>query len=240
MMQPLFFASQGASASDCPLSRSPIRWSDHVVMKIKCPGCSTVLNVPETAAGKIVKCRCGKQLRAPGGGGAAPAQAAPTQRAAAQPVQQLRPQAKPAAQPAKPVAQANVGGSHFDNDLFDELTEDDLQPVKAVKRPGTAQSSGPKGVSASSPHAVAGDASSRRSFLYVAGNIGLGVGAMAIGGGIIYWYMTSESSEEDSSGVRFRRRKSPFGIAAALIISGLAWMGKAFGFHGSDDDESDE
>ena len=208
-------------------------------MKIKCPGCSAVLNIPETSAGKVVKCPCGKQLRAPGGGSAAPSQAAPAQRAATQPpaAQPSRPQATPAAQPARPVAQANVGGSHFDSELFDELTDDDLQPVKAVNRPGTTRSSGPKGISASSPHAVAGDAASRRSFLYVAGNIGLGVGAMAIGGGIIYWYMTSESSEEDSSGgVRFRRRKSPFGIAAALIITGLAWMGKAFGFHGSDDE----
>jgi len=34
-------------------------------MKIKCPACNTVLNVPAEAAGKIVKCTCGTQLRAP-------------------------------------------------------------------------------------------------------------------------------------------------------------------------------
>ena len=34
-------------------------------MKIKCPACNTVLSIPAEAAGKIVKCPCGKQLRAP-------------------------------------------------------------------------------------------------------------------------------------------------------------------------------
>lgn len=34
-------------------------------MKIKCPSCEAVLNIPASAAGKVVKCPCGKQLRAP-------------------------------------------------------------------------------------------------------------------------------------------------------------------------------
>jgi len=34
-------------------------------MKIKCPACQAVLSIPADAAGKVVKCPCGKQLRAP-------------------------------------------------------------------------------------------------------------------------------------------------------------------------------
>ena len=100
-------------------------------MKIKCPSCSKVLAIPETAAGKIVKCPCGKQLRAPGG--AKPAAAKP----AAQPKRPTparptparpTPARPPAAQPAAPAA--SVG------DMFDELTDEDLQPIKKVQRPG--------------------------------------------------------------------------------------------------------
>ena len=32
-------------------------------MKIKCPACNAILNMPAGAAGKVVKCPCGKQLR---------------------------------------------------------------------------------------------------------------------------------------------------------------------------------
>ena len=34
-------------------------------MKIICPACNAILNIPSEAAGKVVKCPCGKQLRAP-------------------------------------------------------------------------------------------------------------------------------------------------------------------------------
>jgi hypothetical protein len=87
-------------------------------MKIKCPGCAATLQIPDSAAGKVVKCKCGKQLRAPGG------QAASGQ-AAAQP----RPaagssQARPAPAPAPA------------SGLFDELTDTDLAPIRSVQIPG--------------------------------------------------------------------------------------------------------
>jgi len=87
-------------------------------MKIKCPACSKVLSIPESAAGKVVKCPCGKQLRAPaakaGAGSAAPAAGA----------------AQPKAAPTKPAAQPSGGGfGGFDPAMFDELTDGDLKPV---------------------------------------------------------------------------------------------------------------
>ncbi|PAY18134.1 hypothetical protein CKO51_17935 [Rhodopirellula sp. SM50] len=97
-------------------------------MKIKCPGCASLLQIPDTAAGKVVKCKCGKQLRAPGGPAAAsaqakpPAQARPGASAATRAPAQSRPLATPA-----PAAAAG---------LFDELTETDLAPIKAVQIPG--------------------------------------------------------------------------------------------------------
>lgn len=78
-------------------------------MKIKCPGCAATLQIPDSAAGKVVKCKCGKQLRAPGGPAA-------TAQAAAPPQQRPAPAASPG--------------------LFDELTDSDLSPIKAVQIPG--------------------------------------------------------------------------------------------------------
>ncbi|MGB7329715.1 MAG: RDD family protein [Rubripirellula sp.] len=97
-------------------------------MKIKCPACATVLNVPDTAAGKVVKCPCGKQLRAPGGTAAAPAAGATATRPAT---------TKQRAAPAKPAGRPAAAGNDFDPGLFDELTEADLQPVRVA-------SAGPK------------------------------------------------------------------------------------------------
>ncbi|EMI16979.1 membrane protein containing RDD domain protein [Rhodopirellula maiorica SM1] len=106
-------------------------------MKIKCPACSAVLNIPESAAGKVVKCPCGKQLRAPGGAAkpAAAAAAATPNRApvAQQPAAQRR-----APQPAGPSA------GDFDPAMFDDLTDDDLkQPVLPVQRPGGGSAPSP-------------------------------------------------------------------------------------------------
>jgi uncharacterized RDD family membrane protein YckC len=98
-------------------------------MKIKCPACSQNLAIPESAAGKVVKCPCGKQLRAP----------SPTTSAApaAKPVAAPKPIAKPAAarpaanQPVakKPAQPAGGGMGGFDLGIFDELTDDDLKPI---------------------------------------------------------------------------------------------------------------
>ncbi len=96
-------------------------------MKIKCPACATVLSVPDSAAGKVVKCTCGKQLRAPGS-------AAPQQPAAQQPTG-----SRPATRPTSPQRPApGAGGGGFDPGMIDELTDGDLQPVASVARPGRA------------------------------------------------------------------------------------------------------
>ena len=95
-------------------------------MKIKCPACSTVLSIPESAAGKTVKCPCGKHLRAPGG--------TPAQKTPPRPTPAMPPAAKPTAPAAKPVAPATPAAPG--GDLFDELSEADFQSVAAVTRPG--------------------------------------------------------------------------------------------------------
>ncbi|TWU26543.1 RDD family protein [Novipirellula galeiformis] len=118
-------------------------------MKIKCPACSAVLNIPESAAGKVVKCPCGKQLRAPGGA-AKPA-------VAARPSGAATPSRPAAARPAPQSAESSMGD--LDPAMFDELTDDDLQqPVRAASRPGAATG----GIN---PYAVgaAGSAHSRNS-----------------------------------------------------------------------------
>ena len=107
-------------------------------MKIKCPACSTTLDIPAAAAGKVVKCPCGQQLKAPAAPAGTPTQAA----ASAKPAPPKPAPAKPAPAPAKPapakkpaaapVPQPVAAGA----DLFDQLTEDDYQPIKSVGQPG--------------------------------------------------------------------------------------------------------
>ena len=103
-------------------------------MKIKCPACGKVLAIPEAAAGKVVKCPCGKQLRAPGG--AAKTASKPQQRPAAKRAATPAPQqARPT--PARPTAQRPPAQPAPSSDsLFDDLTDQDLQPVKSVRTPG--------------------------------------------------------------------------------------------------------
>lgn len=97
-------------------------------MRIKCPACSKVLDIPDSAAGKVVKCPCGKQLRAP----ANPA------------AQSSRPQTSGAPTSAAPTrgaptrgAPAN-GAGDIDPAIFDDLTDQDLRPVKGVVNPYSA------------------------------------------------------------------------------------------------------
>ena len=91
-------------------------------MKIKCPACSKVLSIPETAAGKVVKCPCGKQLRAP---------AAPGGQSPPQPISG----AASGLKPTQPTAGASSVGGGIDPDIFDDLTDNDLQPVKSSTNP---------------------------------------------------------------------------------------------------------
>jgi ribosomal protein S27E len=146
----------------------PVIFLARFAMQIKCPGCASVLNIPESAAGKVVKCPCGKQLRAPGGGGAQtaaspqgqrpaqptpqrPAQptpqrpAQPTPQRPAQPTQRAAPQrpAQPAPQrpaAARPVAAQPAAGG-FGGDIFDELTESDFKGLTPQNQPGKAKRS---------------------------------------------------------------------------------------------------
>lgn len=114
-------------------------------MKIKCPGCATLLQIPDSAAGKVVKCKCGKQLRAPAAKGAAdPAnqsapKAAPAPKAAAAPQRTAAPQPSPAAPAPVPYSPFPAPAPKGDGGIFDELTDTDLSGVKAVQVPGKEQ-----------------------------------------------------------------------------------------------------
>lgn len=109
-------------------------------MKIKCPGCATLLQIPETAAGKVVKCKCGKQLRAPAAkaGTTAAKTSAPAAQPASRPPAAAKPAAKRPPQPRPAAPKQPAAAAPPPADLFDDLTETDLGAVKAVHTPGLA------------------------------------------------------------------------------------------------------
>ena len=90
-------------------------------MKIKCPACAKVLSVPDSAAGKVVKCPCGKQLRAP----------------AASPTSASTPLGSRPQTPSSPVTgnKPKAAANSLDPGIFDELTESDLGPVQSAANP---------------------------------------------------------------------------------------------------------
>ena len=92
-------------------------------MRIKCPTCAKLLNIPETARGKLVKCPCGKQIKVP-------AASQTTARAAAQ------------------STGAAAGSLAVDPGLFDELTEADLQSARPPTKETAEQ---PEETSSSKP-----------------------------------------------------------------------------------------
>ncbi len=126
-------------------------------MQLKCPGCARTLKIPDSAAGKVVKCPCGKQMRVPAAktaaapamaaSASAPAQRRPqaagatTARAAGQPAsaQARAAQTRPAPARPTPVAARPASNNAFgvDAGLFDELTDSDLQPVALPPKPGS-------------------------------------------------------------------------------------------------------
>ncbi|TWT50498.1 RDD family protein [Rubripirellula amarantea] len=109
-------------------------------MKIKCPACAKLLNIPDTAAGKVVKCPCGRQLKVPGGAPAtAGAQSASRSAGAGGPARPATPNG-PKPRPAAAPRAMPAGPSSFDDGFFDELTDQDLQPVKPVAQYGRAVS----------------------------------------------------------------------------------------------------
>lgn len=113
-------------------------------MKIKCPACAKVLSIPDSAAGQVVKCPCGKQLRAPNaasaGGGANRPSGAGT--------------SKPASNSPAPRPTAGAGG--IDPGIFDDLTDNDLQPVKTTSNPYQSTVSGQHPSASSGPQELAG------------------------------------------------------------------------------------
>ncbi|MGB7346061.1 MAG: hypothetical protein WBD20_17720 [Pirellulaceae bacterium] len=204
-------------------------------MKIKCPGCGKVLSIPEAAAGKIVKCPCGKQLRAPGGAKSPAAAAKPTaapKKAAARPAQPAARPAQPAAKaaqprPAQPQRPAPVAAPSLDDDLFGELTENDLAPVKSVYSPGQKAP-----VAAGSPSAAVETTSSNRSVPKIAfGSVLILAGVIGIGA-----FFMGAFDREDGDRIRIRRR-SPLGICIGVIITGFGWA--AAGINGSDGDDDE-
>lgn len=101
-------------------------------MQLKCPGCSRTLKIPDSAAGKVVKCPCGKQLRAP--------QPTATQRPNAASATAARPAPNAAASTPGGHAAAPAKSFGVDAELFDELTDSDWKPVTSVHQPTVASS----------------------------------------------------------------------------------------------------
>ena len=96
-------------------------------MKIKCPSCQAVLSIPAAAAGKLVKCSCGTQLRAPAASGGAGAPAGP---APAGPAPKSQPGGASGAATGRAAPRRPAAPTAVDAGLFDELTEGDLQPIR--------------------------------------------------------------------------------------------------------------
>lgn len=195
-------------------------------MKIKCPACSKVLNIPEAAAGKVVKCPCGKQLRAPGGGGAAPA-ARPASNQSGPSLSKAAP--KPAPRPAP----SPGGMGDFDASMLDELTETDLQPVKAVSQPGrVAAPSTSGGSDALQRHASNSD---RQAEMLLSGNlaplppglifvaiINVCGALLPLGGALLLFGLMAAlpimDEMDESDGITF------FLIGTGLVVTGLLYL----------------
>lgn len=110
-------------------------------MKIKCPACAKVLSIPDSAAGQVVKCPCGKQLRAPnaasaGGGANRPSGAGTSSNS--------------------PAPRPTAGAGGIDPGIFDDLTDNDLQPVKTSSNPYQSTVSGQHPSASSGPQELAG------------------------------------------------------------------------------------
>ena len=119
------------------------------------------------------------------------------------------------------------------DDIFGEITHNDLSGVKAVSSPGHAAPGSSGGHSAHSldahseePSKVDSDGAFAKKLIGFLG----GFIFVAGGAGLIIWYVGFAADSEDEDGVRFRRR-SPIGIGIGLIVTGLGWMGGALGIY---------
>jgi hypothetical protein len=142
-------------------------------MKIKCPGCASLLEVPDSSAGQVVKCKCGKQLRAPAAKGSpsTPARPAPTRPAPTRPA------------PGRPAASVPPAASG----LFDELTDSDLSPIKAVHVPGQKEAVKAPGASAAKLLDEAISGSDRRGKVKLKGAVKLHPALYLVALGNIAW-----------------------------------------------------
>ena len=121
-------------------------------MRLKCPDCSKVLQVPPAAVGKVIACPCGKRIRVPqaaaGDPPRAPQPAAAAQRSAGGAAAGVSGRPAPP-RPVSPVRQSPAAGASartlpsrpqpsrpaVDADLFSELSEQDLQPMRQPGAP---------------------------------------------------------------------------------------------------------
>ena len=175
-------------------------------MKIKCPACSQVLTIPDSAAGKVVKCPCGKQLRAPAAGPGNPA-STPASTSASRP-------AAGAAGGGGPRRATNPAATarDFDPEMFDELTDQDLKPVKGVTNPYASVSAAPHGA-AVGDRELAGVGSRIAGaivdalFTYLFVGIGVGIAI----------YVLLQAGEQASSGVT-AAAYSAIGVASLIPV----------------------
>ncbi len=128
-------------------------------MQLKCPGCARTLKVPDTAAGKVVKCPCGKQLRVPSSANAVASASASGSAAAARP-------SVSSAQSARPPAQANPRPAaappmQFDEGDFEGLADSDWAPAPFHGPSPKARKPAPNPYATSAnPYAASGSAMS--------------------------------------------------------------------------------
>lgn len=126
-------------------------------MNVRCPGCSQILAIAAGSAGKVVRCGCGTQLRAPMSAAApqstpqsTPQSPTPRKGSPARTGSPARPNAMQGiaggARSRSPVASAAAhaaSGRAFavqsalpTSNWMDDLTEADLQPIRPVAIPG--------------------------------------------------------------------------------------------------------
>ena len=183
------------------------------IMKIKCPACSKVLSIPDSAAGQVVKCPCGKQLRAPnaasaGGGANRPSGASSS---------------KPASSSPAPRPTAGAGG--IDPGIFDDLTDNDLHPVKTTSNPYQSSVSGQHASASSGPQELAG-IGQRIGGAILDGVLSLlmMLPGIIIGGGMIVGGIATAAQAEANGGVSNEAAAIAGGgiLVGVLIIVGNA------------------
>ena len=204
-------------------------------MKLKCPGCSKILSVPDTAAGKVIKCPCGKQLRAP-----APSS---TNATSPQPVVSQNSASAPALTQSAPMPASSSstsveGFGGADADLFNELTEEDLKPLAPVHRTQPIQKpNASSGNAALERHANKRNAQEEMLIgpakNYEIASLGQRVGARVIDWifdffwfacaiGIYFWFLSSSGEEGIDADREWKYRFFAFFIAMIpQIVHGL-------------------